>query len=165
MTIFTHAGRNINIVNEGTLNPSNLGWTNNTYAWNNMFERIRNALVALENLPVATFENASMKERLRGEAQFLYAYYNHQLLRYYGGGPIITKTYGLDEDYSIARATWNDNVNNIIKYCDSAITFLNGKSLQKGRATALAARALKARVLLYAASDLHDVPTAKAKSN
>jgi hypothetical protein len=36
--------------------------------------------------------------------------------------------------------------------------------LGKGRATPLAAMALKSRILLYAASDLHDMPTAKANS-
>jgi len=34
-----------------------------------------------------------------------------------------------------------------------------------GRASKAAALALKARVLIYAASDLHDMPTAKSKSN
>jgi hypothetical protein len=162
--IFTHAGRGINTVNEGILNPSNLGWTNYTYEWQNMYEKIRTALIAKENLPVSTFDNAALKERLRGESCFLYAYYCQQVLRYYGGGPIVTKTYGLGEDYSIERGTYAANVDNIVKNCDSAITFLTGKTIDKGRASANAARALKARVLLYAASDLHDMPTAKAKS-
>jgi hypothetical protein len=42
---------------------------------------------------------------------------------------------------------------------------LDGKTLDKGRATSLSAMALKSRVLLYAASDLHDIPTASAKSS
>ncbi|RYZ48069.1 MAG: RagB/SusD family nutrient uptake outer membrane protein [Sphingobacteriales bacterium] len=161
--IFTHAGRGFNIVNEGILNPSNLGWGNGNYQWNQMYTRIRATLIAMSNLPSSPFD-ATLRDRLRGEAMFLYAYYNHQLLRYYGGGPIITKVYGLDEDYALERGTWEANVNNIVKYCDSAVLMLNGKSMQKGRASANAARALKARVLLYAASDLHDVPTAKSKS-
>jgi hypothetical protein len=37
--------------------------------------------------------------------------------------------------------------------------------MDKGRTSKVAALALKARVLLYAASDLHDIPTAKAKSS
>jgi starch-binding outer membrane protein, SusD/RagB family len=49
--------------------------------------------------------------------------------------------------------------------CDLAIQFLTGKSLGKGRGTSLAAKALKSRILLYAASDLHDIPTAKANSS
>jgi hypothetical protein len=47
---------------------------------------------------------------------------------------------------------------------DSAALLLKGKTLASGRATMGAALALKSRVLLYAASDLHDIPTAKAKS-
>src|SRR5581483_5962159 len=31
--VFTHPGRGINIVNEGTLNPSNIGWVNVNYDW------------------------------------------------------------------------------------------------------------------------------------
>ena len=162
--IFTHAGRGINIVNEGTLGPSNIGWTNYTYEWGNMYEKIRNAIVALENLPKATFDNASLKDRLRGESHFLKAYYYHQLLRYYGGGPLIEKTYGLNEDYSIERATFDQNVQAIVKACDSAVLLLTGKTIPKGRASAAAALALKSRVLLYAASDLHDINTAKGKS-
>ncbi len=162
-SIFTHAGRGFNIINEGIVNPSNLGWGNGNYQWNQMYARIRATLIAMNNLPNSPFD-AGLRDRLRGEAMFLYAYYNHQLLRYYGGGPIINKVYGLDEDYSMERGTWEANVENIVKYCDSATLMLTGKSMQKGRANALAAQALKARVLLYAASDLHDVPTAKAKS-
>ncbi|RYZ32666.1 MAG: RagB/SusD family nutrient uptake outer membrane protein, partial [Sphingobacteriales bacterium] len=163
-SIFTHAGRGFNIVNEGTLNPSNTGWGNGNYQWNNMYQSIRPTLIAMTNLPAATFDNPTLRDRLRGEAMFLYAYYNHQILRYYGGGPLINKIYGLDEDYTSERATWAANVDNIVKYCDSAALMLTGKSMQKGRPTATAALALKARVLLYAASDLHDMPTAKAKS-
>src|SRR5690606_27518167 len=109
--IFTHAGRGFNIVNEGILNPSNLGWGNGNYQWNTMYARIRASLIAMNNLPSSPFD-ASLRDRLRGEAMFLYAYYNHQLLRYYGGGPIINKVYGLDEDYSADRGTFEAHVEN-----------------------------------------------------
>ncbi|MEP7318989.1 MAG: RagB/SusD family nutrient uptake outer membrane protein, partial [Panacibacter sp.] len=106
-----------------------------------------------------------LKERLKGEAHFLRAYYYQQLLRYYGAVPLIDKVYGLNEDYTAARATYEECVNFIQADCDMAIQQLTGKSLGKGRATALAAKALKSRLLLYAASDLHDIPTAKANSS
>jgi hypothetical protein len=162
--VFTHAGRGINIVNEGTLNPSNIGWTNNTYAWTNMYNRIRTANVALEQLPTATFTDTALNNRLRGEAHFLRAYYYQQLVRYYGGVPLVNKTYGLNQDYTIVRSSYADCVNFILKDCDTTIMLLQNKTMPKGRASALAAMALKSRVLLYAASDLHDVPTAKLKS-
>lgn len=162
--VFTHAGRGINTINEGTLNPSNTGWTNNTYEWTSMYNHIRTANVSLEQLPAATFDDKNLNDRLRGEAYFMRAYFYQQLVRYYGGVPLVDKTYGLGEDYTIARSPYSDCVNFILKDCDSAIALLNGKSLPKSRASKIAALALKSRVLLYAASDLHDIPTAKAKS-
>ncbi|MGN8070405.1 RagB/SusD family nutrient uptake outer membrane protein [Mucilaginibacter sp. SG564] len=163
--VFTHPGRSINIVNEGTLGPSNIGWTNNTYEWGSMYNRIRTCNVALQNLAKAPIDQ-SLKERLQGEAHFLRAYFYQQLVRYYGGIPIITKVYQLGEaDYSAARNSYDDCIKFITADCDSAVTLLTGKTLDKGRTSVPAALALKSRVLLYAASDLHDIPTAKAKSS
>ncbi len=168
--MFTHAGRGINVVNEGTLSPSNTGWVSATYMWgidgNNkdMYAKISTANVALQNLATATFTDTVLNHRLQGEAHFLRAYYYHQLVRYYGAVPLVSKPYGLNQDYSITRNTFEDCVNFIVKECDSAYSLLNGKTLAKGRATAIAALALKSRILLYAASDLHDVPTMKANS-
>ena len=131
----------------------------------NMYNYIRPCNVALENLKTATFSDTALNSRLQGEAHFLRAYYYQQLLRYYGGVPIVDHSYGLNQDYSIARNTYEECVNFIVKDCDSATLLLTGKTLASGRATALAAMALKSRVLLYAASDLHDIPTAKANSS
>jgi starch-binding outer membrane protein, SusD/RagB family len=164
-TVFVHPGRNINIINEGTLNPSNTGWMDGTYEWGNMYNYIRPCNVALENLKIATFSDTALNARLQGEAHFLRAYYYQQLLRYYGAVPIVDHSYGLNQDYTIARNTYEECVNFIVKDCDSAALLLAGKNPASGRATALAAMALKSRVLLYAASDLHDIPTAKAKSS
>ena len=163
--VFVHPGRGINTINEGTLTPSNLGWVDNTYEWGNMYNYIRPCNVALENLKTATFSDTALNSRLQGEAHFLRAYYYQQLLRYYGAVPIVDHSYGLNQDYSIARNTYEECVNFIVKDCDSAALLLTGRTLASGRATALAAMALKSRVLLYAASDLHDIPTAKANSS
>jgi hypothetical protein len=169
--VFTHPGRGIEIVNEGTLNPSNTGWVNVNYLWgkdagnNDMYAKIRQANLALENLRAATFDDKNLNDRLQGEAHFLRAFYYHQLVRYYGGVPIIARSYGLGEDYSVTRNTWEECVNFIVKECDSAVLLLQGKTMAPGRASDLAALALKSRILLYAASDLHDIPTAKSKSS
>lgn len=164
--IFTHAGRGINTINEGTLGPSNLGWVSGTYAWKNMYDRIRACNLALTNLSVATFEDTALNNRLRGEAHFLRAYYYHQLVRYYGAVPIIDKPYNFpDSNYTAARNSFEECVNFIVSDCDSAAMLLSNKTMAEGRATLGAALALKSRILLYAASDLHDIPTAKAKSS
>ena len=168
--MFTHPSRGINVVNEATLNASNRGWENVNYRWgkdgsnNDMYSKIRHANLAVENLATATFEDKVLNDRLRGEAFFLRAFFYHQLVRYYGGVPLISKSYGLGEDYTIERSSFEDCVNFIIKDCDSAAVLLSGKNMAAGRATYLGTLALKSRILLYAASDLHHMPTAKANS-
>lgn len=161
--IFTHAGRNINTINQGILNPSNPGWVNRHTDWLQMYNFIRTANIALASLPTASVDKL-LQERLEGETRFLRAYMYHQMLRFYGGVPLIIKPYVLNEDYSIARSSYSDVSAFILKETETAINLLKGKSRIKGRATDLAALALKSRQLIYDASDLHDMPTAKAKS-
>lgn len=162
--MFTHAGRNINTFTEGTETPSNGAWVSDTYNWDRMYYAIREANVAINRLPTSTFDDKVLRDKLLGEAYFLRAYYYQQLVRFYGGVPLIKRPYGLNEDYTIARNTYEECVNSIVSDLDSAALLLDGKSTVPGRTSKLAAMALKSRVLLYAASDLHDGPTAKAKS-
>ncbi len=163
--MFTHAGRNINTFTEGTESPGSLSWTSPTYEWGRMYLAIRQANIALTNLPTATFTDTNLRDRLLGEAHFLRAYYYHQLLRYYGGVPLIDKPYGLNDDFEIARSTYEQCVTFIITDLDQAATLLDGKAETNGRASKLSAMALKARVLLYAASDVTDAATAQSKSS
>ena len=79
--MFTHAGRNINTFNEGSESPSNMSWQSATWRWGRMYSGIRQANVALANLPEATFDDQGIKDKLLGEAHFLRAYYYHQLMR------------------------------------------------------------------------------------
>lgn len=160
--MFTHAGRNINTFTEGNESPSNLAWKSATYEWGNMFLAIRQANVAISRLPTATFTNTVLRDRLLGEAKFLRAYYYSQLMRNYGGVPLIDKPFGLNEEYALPRNTFAETISFIQKDLDEAITLLDGKGETKGRASKVAALALKSRILLYAASDLHDATKAGA---
>ena len=165
-TIFTHPGRNITTITESRSNPADPGWINGTLSWGNMFLRIRACNLALSNLEAPKFTNPALVDRMKGEVKFLRAYYYHQLIRYFGGVPIIDKPFTLnDSDFLSPRNTWEECVNFIVKNCDEAAALLDGKSMVAGRANKAAALALKARVLIYAASDLHDMPTAKSKSS
>lgn len=165
-TIFTHPGRNITTITESRSNPANPGWINGTLSWGNMYLRIRACNLALSNLEAPKFTNPVLVDRMKGEVKFLRAYYYHQLIRYFGGVPIIDKPFTLnDSDFLSPRNTWEECVNFIVKNCDEAAALLDGKSMVAGRANKAAALALKARVLIYAASDLHDMPTAKSKSS
>lgn len=155
--VFTHTGRNINTINEGSLSPTILGWVAGTYAYASMYQRIRACNLAIENLsgPESQITDTAINSQLRGEAYFLRAYYYQQLTRYYGGVALITKTYGLKDSFAVARNTYAECVDFIVKDCDSAATLLKGRTMSKGQATYIASLALKSRVLLYAASDLH----------
>ncbi len=165
-TIFTHPGRNITTITESRSNPADPGWINGTLSWGNMFLRIRACNLALSNLEAPKFTSPVLVDRLKGEVKFLRAYYYHQLIRYFGGVPIIDKPFSLnDSDFLSPRNTWEECVNFIVKNCDEAAALLDGKTMVAGRANKAAALALKARVLIYAASDLHDMPTAKSKSS
>lgn len=165
-SIFTHPGRGITTITEARSNPADIGWVNGTLSWNNMYSRIRAANLAIDKMTSPNFPHSGATvDRLIAEARFMRAYYYHQLLRYYGGFPIIDKPYTLDaETFDIARNTFEECVNFIVADLDEAANLLTGKSAIRGRATQAAALTLKSRVLLYAASDLHDGPTAKAKS-
>ena len=154
--MFTHAGRNINTFNEGSESPSNMSWQSATWRWGRMYSGIRQANVALANLPEATFDDQGIKDKLLGEAHFLRAYYYHQLMRFYGGVPLIDRPYTLDDDLSIARNSFSETVDFIVADLDQAASLLSGKDMADGRASKTAAMALKSRVLLYAASDLHE---------
>ncbi|MEP0303412.1 MAG: RagB/SusD family nutrient uptake outer membrane protein, partial [Maribacter dokdonensis] len=162
--MFTHSGRGVNVITEGSLSPSGTGNVNIIPQWNELYLAIRKANIALQELPNSTFDDQTLKDRLTGEAHFLRAYYYHQLMRYYGGAPLIDAPYGLDDDYSIARGTYAENVDFVTSDLDKAISLLEGKEVTPGRASMLSAMGLKSRVLTYAASDLRDGPTASAKS-
>lgn len=168
-SMFTHPGRGINTITESRTNPADRGWMNETLDWPVMYSRIRATNLAINNLETPQFDNSTgIAERLKGEARFMRAYLHHQLLRYYGGVPIIDRVYELGEaDYLVERNTFEEVVNFIVADCDEAVILFDASKAPtaSGRANKAAALALKARVLLYAASDLHHMPTATANSS
>lgn len=165
-TIFTHPGRGITTITESRVNPADLGWVSGNRSYQQLYQRIRAANLAIKNLEAPKFDNPALVERLKGEALFMRAYYYHQLVRYYGGVPIVDRPYELGEaDYMAPRNTMEECINFIVQDAEQAATLLDGKAMAAGRASKAAALALKSRVLLYAASDLYDLTTAKSKSS
>ena len=49
----------------------------------------------LENIEDVPFEDNAWKDRLKGEVHFLHAYFYHNLVRLYGGVPLVPKAYDL----------------------------------------------------------------------
>ena len=101
-------------------------------------------------------------KRWKYEGRFLRAYYYFELIKHYGGVPIITKAMSVGDEYSdIERNTLNDCVQFITSECDTAAANLpvEYEDDNLGRVTIGAALALKAKVLLFAASDLWNDPS------
>ncbi len=131
--------------------------------WTGSYRAIRHCNVALENISKASFDptlidGVTLKDRMLGEVHFLRAYFYFRLTNYYGGVPIIKNVYGLNDSFKIAQSSYADCINFIVSDLDSAASMLpviqSGDN--DGRATKGAALSLKSRVLLYAASDLHN---------
>src|SRR5256885_16470505 len=136
------------------------------FNWGPNYSRIRQTNIFLSHIDSTTFDDA-WKQRMKGEAFFLRAYFYHNLMRMYGGVPLITKAYGLNEDYRVARNSFKETVDFIVANADSAAALLplSYSGVNVGRATKGAALALKARVLLYAASDLYNVTPCRQPEN
>jgi hypothetical protein len=154
------------VVQRGELtsdNISSLGGSLNL--WNNGYGNIRKINVFFSQIEFAAGDE-TFKNVVKGEMTFIRAYIYANLIWRYGGVPIITKVFGLnDEDFSISRNSYDECVDFIVAELDNAAGFLPARQPddQKGRASADACRALKARVLLYAASALNNSAHDNAK--
>lgn len=153
----------INILNNGSWSP--VRTTDEVYT--SMYQGIRKANIFLLRAPISaiipsdglTF--AQDVARLRGEAFFLRAYFQFELVKRYGSMVLVTRVLEPTENLDLPRNSFDDCVKQIVLDCDSAIARLPewtqswtvGADKSKfGRATQTAAMALKSRLLLYAAS-------------
>ena len=164
------------------LTSGKLSSTNNPIGlWNKVYTQFQYINLFLENgLTDATKYNmvdpdmdASYKTRLKGEAFFLRAYWGFRMLQMYGGkvktgealGYPLALHFMSEEDamdYSqIKRNTYQECAEQIMLDCDTAAELLPASyagndpvlgATEIGRATKIAAMALKSIVALYAAS-------------
>lgn len=149
--------------NKSLMTPDQLyGWTVSRYrSWADVYKTIRFCNIffsKIEEVPFTSelIDGKSTKDRMMGEVHFLRAYMYHNLISVYGGVPLITEVYGLEDEFEKERSSYADCVDFIVSELDKAAALLPLKhsGVNQGRATKGAALALKARVLLYAASDL-----------
>lgn len=125
-------------------------------AWRIPYANIRAVNQFLKHLPTIPF-NAALKAQTRSEARFLRAWYYTMMLQHYGGVPLIGDTiYNASDVIPARRSSYRACVNYILSECDAAAQDLpvtQSGSLY-GRISKGACLALKARVLLFAASPL-----------
>lgn len=103
----------------------------------------------------------NFKEQAAGQARFIRALNYFEMLKRYGGMPIVRKSLDMTDDLKIPRSTFAEMVDFIIGDCDTAAMLLPDKWSETftGKATKGAALMLKSRTLLYAASPLFNSNT------
>jgi hypothetical protein len=128
-TMFTHGYGMKNMV-ESTISPTDAEYvtSRSTMKWDEMYKRIRACNKFFTKIDGVPFDDSSVRDRLKGEVYFLRAYFYHQLVRGYGAVPLVDTVYALGQtDYTIARNTFEECVNFIVKDCDSAAHLLHQK--------------------------------------
>jgi hypothetical protein len=120
--------------------------------WTGHYQGIARANQALDKLQNAQFD-AATKNALIGEARFLRAYFYFNLVRLYGGVPLLDKlplASEANQDKYQTRATADEIYKFIISDLDFAAANLPEKgATEAGRATKGAAQGLEAKVYLY----------------
>ncbi|HRZ97766.1 MAG TPA: RagB/SusD family nutrient uptake outer membrane protein [Paludibacter sp.] len=155
----------------GTNASFNLGnWSPNAYGaqveltwpWAGSYAAIRRCNVVLEKVDGVNGLSASAANGYKSEALFARAFFYFELIKRYGGVPYLTKSLTETEDMNLPREPYDTCVAKIIRDLDASLPNLPQASAQAavdfGRPTVGAALALKAKVLLYAASPLNTEP-------
>ena len=152
-------------INETAITASSTEWFNdgnNPFRWQDRYSGIRNANVVIariDDVPVKGNYTREVLNRMKGEAYYLRAHMYHELLRGYGGVPIVKDVYDMTEieKMQIPR----NNVGEVLDYILADLTLAESllpatvSDAMTGRATKYAATGLKARIQLHIASALY----------
>lgn len=149
-------------INEATVSPSNLGAYDRDdcpFKWSKQYKGIYRANLVLANIDNVPEKTGVDLNILKGETYFLRAYMYTELLRGFGGVPIVDKVYSIEESATLElpRANVEAVKDFILKDIEQAVKLLPEQQIgtNLGRATKGAAQALKARLLLHLASPLY----------
>ncbi len=153
-------------ITRGELSPDNVTELNANVMnnWKQAYATIRGVNIFLKEMETSPIAE-SIKAGMIAEMRFIRAHQFAQLIWRYGGVPLITEVFGLDDDFSRDRDTYEACVTFIVNELDAVIGALPDKQPDAGLGlvSSDAARALKSRVLLYAASPLNNPTNDQAK--
>lgn len=154
------------IINKMTYDPSRrpiLG---------SMFSIIRKCNMTLKNIGMLKDASPVDINDFKGQAHFIRAFAHFELFRLWGPMPYITKVIGVDDEWDIPRLSKRETLIRIAMDMDSAAAYFEKADLmrrdpgpgvaghlnnpEQKRPTGVAAKAFKARALLYAASPLNN---------
>ena len=132
--------------------------------WYTCYTQIRNTNTVLANYSTLKGDPNEI-DGIKGQALFLRAYYYTELVNLFGGVPLIDKPQTLSDSLFVSRNSYDECVAFIVKDCNDAAALLPEEwdGSNTGRATKGASLALKSRILLSAASALHNSGNNAAK--
>ena len=123
------------------------------------YDDIRDINILLSNVDNGSLSTAN-KRWLKGQAYFFRAWRYFEMVKRYGGVPLILEPQELTDDLFVGRATTSATMQQVIKDLDSAIAMLPAVMASggenKGRVHRGTAHAVKGRVLLTYASPQFD---------
>lgn len=149
-----------NLTDEGSYheeNPPVSNFGNHPHVLNtSMYAWIRRANYFLDRIQTATITEERIKQYI-AECKFVRAYYYFDLVKKYGGMPIVTEVQVFDnnlEELQVSRNKEEEVYDFILNELDAAIVDLPNSwdAANMNRATKLVAQALKSRAMLYAGS-------------
>lgn len=128
--------------------------------WNTLFSGIKQCYILINNIHKTPSLDKSISDDYKAQADFLIAYYHFLLLRSYGPVILVKEEPLLStppEDF-LGRSPFDECVVWIAdKFDDAASRLPASRSNERmGLATSIAAKAIKSRMLLYAASPLYN---------
>ncbi|MDR3118390.1 MAG: RagB/SusD family nutrient uptake outer membrane protein [Mediterranea sp.] len=126
--------------------------------WDTFFQGLRQCYLLINNVGTVTYLSQDKIDAYKTEAEFLIAYYHYLLVRCYGSTILIKEEPDATssvENY-LGRSPLDECVDFVCETFDKAAAGLPTTRTGKdyGRATSIAAKALKAKMLVYAASPL-----------
>lgn len=126
--------------------------------WEREYEGIRITNQMLAKMSEVPWTSVQSPTRIEGEMHYLRAFFYFELIKRFGGVPIVDRVYEVNENIDLPRNTYEECVNFILADLDQAEQQLpeSYETSNNGRATVGGARALRSRVLLYAASPLNN---------
>lgn len=133
--------------------------------WPNAWKAVRTANVAIDKIDLLQDATEEQRNVILGQAYMGRALIYKYMLELWGGMPYLRKPMSSEDDFDIPRLSYYETAMNIVADCDTAAMYLPARwdsgdpvgndfnnTENTARYTSVAAKALKSRILLYAAS-------------
>lgn len=119
--------------------------------WKNTYQGIYRANIALDNIDNPDNYSGNLKEQYEGEARFLRAFLYFDLVRMFGGVPLLTDSQlNMEDAREVPRSSEQEIYNAVISDLTEALALLPGPSeMIHGRVSRAAAAALLGKVYVY----------------